>query len=197
MALHLANRLSSHSVPALVSGLAATLLFVVPPVVSGRLAVGKAYLLAAAILTLAVVNGAPYTVLVTVATLPLIRTGSAGDASPEAVAVAPTGGAGTTTGEVAIRHVVVGIGYGLASACVGSVLVGAWLAGLPLPSSVGVPTGALVGGLLIGGAFVGLQLWRYRALGARLDWRTAATTAGLGGLLVLSPAVTYWRFGGL
>jgi hypothetical protein len=196
MALHLANRLSSHSVPALVSGLAATLLFVVPPVVSGPLTVGKAYLLAVAILILAVVNGAPYAVLVAVATLPMILTGSAGYASPEAV-VAPTSGAGTTTAEVAIRHVAVGIGYGLASACVGSVLVGAELAGLPLPSGVGVPTGALVGGLLIGGAFVRLQLWRYRWLGATLDWRTTVTTAGLGGLLVLSPAVTYWRFGGL
>jgi hypothetical protein len=59
-----------------------------------------------------------------------------------------------------------------------------------------VPAGAIVGGSLTGGAFVGLQLWRYRALGVTLDWRTAGTTAGLGVLLALSPAVTYWHFGG-
>jgi hypothetical protein len=116
----------------------------------------------------------------------VLRAGSPGYASPESVTAAD----GPTTAQ-AIQHVVVGGGYALASAGLGGVLVGAELAGLPLPSGGVVPTGAIVGGLLTGSAFVAFQLWRCRTLG------TGATlgTVGLGGLLVPSPAVAYWLFG--
>ncbi|AZH24188.1 hypothetical protein [Haloplanus aerogenes] len=191
MALHqLSERSVPCSVPVLVVGLAAAILLVVPAVAAGPLSLVEAYLITVAILILAVLNGAPYAAVVAVGTFPLVWTGSAGYASPEAVTGNPS------TAAVAVRHVVVGFGYVVASACVGSVLVGAELAGLPLPRGVVVPAGAVVGGLLTGGAFVTLQLWRYRTLGVTLDWRTTATTTGLGVLLALSPAVTYWRFGG-
>lgn len=192
MALHtLAERSIPGSVPVLVFALVAALVLVVPPVAAGPLSLAEAYLVTVAILLLAVLHGAPYAAVVVVGTLPLVlRTGSAGYASPD-VAV---GDASTTA--VAVRHALVGVGYVLTSACVGSVLVGAELAGLALPRGAVVPTGAILGGLVTGGAFVALQRWRYRTLGVALDWRATATTAGLGVLLALSPAVTYWRFGG-
>jgi len=191
MPLHrLAERSAPLSVPLLVFALAATTLLVVPAVAAGPLSLAEAYLIAVALSILAVANGAPYAVVVAIGTLPLVWLDSAGYASPEAAA-----GDTSRTG-VAAHHVAVGFGYALASACVGSVLVGAELAGLPLPSGFVVPSGAAVGGLLIGGAFASLQSWRYRTLGTALDWRTAGTTVGLGVLLALSPAVTYWQFGG-
>jgi len=191
MALHQFVERSA-PVPILVFGLSAALVLVVPAVAAGPLSLVEAYLITVAILVLAVLNGAPYAAVVAVGTLPLVRAGSAGYASPEMAT-----GSDSPTTALAVGHVVVGFGYVVASACVGSVLVGAELAGLPLPGGFAVPSGAVVGGLLTGGAYVSLQLWRYRTLGVSLDWRTMATTAGLGVLLALSPSVALWVFGGV
>ncbi|WP_435067318.1 hypothetical protein [Haloplanus sp. C73] len=183
------ERLAPYATPALVIGLTAGVLLLVPPLAAGPLALGEAYIITAALVLLAVGYGAPYAAVVAVGTLALLRLGYAGYASPTVA----DGGPSTTA---AVRHAGAGFGYGLASACVGSVLVGAEVAGLPLPGAFPIPSGAVVGGLLVGGAFVASQLWRYRALDVAHDWQTVATTAALGALLCLSPAVTYWRFGG-
>ena len=137
----LADRLAPFSVPVLVFGFVATVLLVVSPLVAGSMGPGRAYLIAAALLVLAIGYAGPYAAVVAVATLPLLWAGSPGYASPESVTAAD----GPTTVQ-AIQHVVGG-GYALASAGLGGVLVGAELAGLPLPSGVVVPTGAIVGGL--------------------------------------------------
>jgi hypothetical protein len=186
-----ANRLSPLSVPVLVFGLLATVLLVVPPLVAGPMTPGRAYLIAGALLILAVGHAVPYAAAVAVVTLPVLWAGSPGYASPESVTAAD----GPTTVQ-AVQHVVVGGGYALASAGLGGVLVGAEVAGLPLPSGVVVPAGAIAGGLLTGGTFVAIQLWRYRTLDVPLDPRTTLVTVGLGGLLAPSPAVAYWLFGG-
>mgnify|MGYP000002769736 FL=1 len=187
----LADRLSPFSVPVLVFGLVAAVLLVVPPLVAGSMAPGRAYLIAAALLLLAMGHAGPYAAIVAVATLPVLWVGSAGYASPESTAVAD----GPTTAQV-VQHVVVGGGYALASAGLGGVLVGAELAGLPLPSGVVVPAGAIVGGLLTGGTFAALQLWRYRTLDVTPGPWSTLVTVGLGGLIAPSPAVAYWLFGG-
>lgn len=117
----------------------------------------------------------------------MLWAGSPEYASPESVTAAD----GPTTAQ-AIQHVVAGGGYALASAGPSGVLVGAELAGLPLPSGGVVPAGAIVGGLLTGSAFVAFQLWRCRTLGVG----SILVTVGPGGLPVPSPAVAYWLFGG-
>jgi len=187
----LTARLSRYATPALVVGLTTSVLLLVPPLAAGSLPLGEAYAITAALVILAVGYGAPYAAVVAVGTLPLLRMRNVGYASP---AVA-TGDTSSTM--AAVRHTVAGFGYGLASACVGSILVGAEVAGLPLPGTSPIPSGTIVGGFLVGGAFVASQLWQYRALGVVYDWKTTASTAMLGALLFLSPAVTYWRFGGM
>jgi len=189
VSLHPVKRLAPHSVPLLVYGVLGAVLIAVPPLAVGALSPGEAYVIAAALAILGAVTGAPYAALVAVGTLPLVWAGRGGYASPEAVVD------GTATGWIAVRHVVGG-GYALASASVGSALVGAELAGLPLPAGVAVPSGVIVGGLLTGASFAALQSWRYRPLGVPLDPKTTVETVALGALLALAPAVAYWRFGG-
>jgi hypothetical protein len=53
-----------------------------------------------------------------------------------------------------------------------------------------------LGGVLVAGAFVSLQLWRYDTRLGMLARRTVLGTVALGGLLALSPAVAFWVFTG-
>lgn len=159
---------------------------VVPPLASGPISVGEAYTLTLVILILAVGYGVPYAVAVAVVTLPVLRFGVADYASPELA----DRDASTTV--LAAVHVVVGFLYALAAAFVGSLALGAQIAGSP-DTGFAFPFGPLGGGLLVGGAYVAAQLWR----GRRHDPRTVAVTLALGGLLAASPVVVVRLFGAM
>jgi len=174
------------SVPVAVFAIVVAFGAVVPPLVSGPISVGEAYTLALVILVLAVGYGAPYALVVAVGTLPVLRFGMAGYAPPELA----EGDASTTT--LAAVHVVAGALYVLAAAFVGSLALGAQIAGSP-DTAFTFPFGTVGGGILVGGAYVVFQLWR----GRRRDPRTVAVTVALGALLAASPVVVRRLFGGL
>lgn len=185
-ARRLAERFAPLSVPVAMVALVAGFAAVVPPLVSGPIPVGEAYVYAVVLLILAVTYGAPYAVVVAVATLPVLWLGIAGYAPPELA----ESDASTTT--LAVAHATVGFFYALAAAFVGSLALGAQIAGSP-DTAFTFPFGTLGGGVLVGGAYVGFQLWR----GSRRDLRTVTVTVVLGALLAASPVVVRRLFAGL
>lgn len=63
--------------------------------------------------------------------------------------------------------------------------------------AVAMPASFLyLGGLLVAGVFVALQLWRYDTPFGNLAVRTIAGTVTLGVLLALSSVVAFWVFNG-
>ena len=184
--LRLAERFAPLSVPAAVFALVIGFVAVVPPLASGPLPVGEAYTYALVFLILAAAYGAPYAIVVAVATLPVLRFGMAGYASPELL------DADASTTLLAAVHIAVGFLYALAAAFVGSLALGAQIAGSP-ETAFTFPFGTLGGGVLVGGAYVILQLWR----SAHRDLRTVAVTVSLGALLAAAPVVARRLFGGL
>lgn len=183
--------LKRHSVPAVVGLLVVGAVLVVPPVVLGAVT-WRTYALTAAILTLALGAAAPYALLVGVGTLPLVAVGAASftappaTADPQSFSVAAAG-----------RHVIAGIAYVLAAAAVGGIWIAARLAvgsGSTMVSAVVRSLGLHAGGVLVGGAFVILQLWRSDTPLRRGKRRTILGTVVLGGLLALAPAVALWVF---
>jgi hypothetical protein len=185
-ARRLPERFASLSVPAAVFALVVGFVAVVPPLASGPIPAGEAYVFALVFLVLATAYGAPYAAAVAVVTLPALRLGVAGYAPPELAA----SDASTTT--LAVVHVVLGFLYALAAAFVGSLALGAQIAGSP-ETTFTFPFGPLGGGVLVGGAYVVLQLWR----GRHRDPRTVAVTVALGALLAASPVVVRRLFAGL
>lgn len=183
---------SPYTVPVCVFCLVAAIAVVVPLLVADTITLRRAYLLTLVFLILAVSYNVAYAAFVAVVTLPVLWTGIAGYASPES---APGDGDAVTI-ERAVHHVTVGAFYALSSAFVGSLFIGLEFVWSPIGGGFGVPGGAFVGGLLVGGAYVTLQLWRYRTLDGSLEPRTTTATVLLGALLVLSPVVTYWLFDG-
>lgn len=185
-ALRLVERFDPFSVPAAVFAIVVGFVAVVPPLASGPIPAGEAYVYALVFLVLAVGYGAPYAVIVAVGTLPVLWLGVAGYASPELAE------ADTSTTVLAAVHVVIGVLYALAAAFVGSLALGAQIAGSP-DTAFTFPFGTLGGGVLVGGAYVLFQLWR----GRRRDSRTVAVTVALGALLAASPVVARRLFAGL
>ena len=184
--LRLAERFAPLSVPVAVFALVVGFAVVVPPLASGPIPAAEAYTYALVFLILAAGYGAPYAVVVAVVTLPVLRFGMAGYASPELL------DADASTTLLAAVHVAVGFLYALAAAFVGSLALGARIAGSP-GTAFTFPFGTLGGGVLVGGAYVVLQLWR----GERRDLRTVAVTVSLGALLAAAPVVARRLFAGL
>lgn len=182
--------LRNRSVPLAVFGMVAVVVIVVPPVVLGELT-AKTYALTAAVLILAVSSALPYAVLVALGTLPLPYAGVASFAAPQPASDGPH----PFSPLAAVRHAVAGVSYVLGAAVVGAIGFGAQI-GMGRDAAA-VPAPFLyLGGVLVGGVFVSLQLWRYDT---PLDETAPATTLGtvtLGILLALSPAVAYWVFSG-
>ncbi|MFB6222163.1 MAG: hypothetical protein ABEH86_00640 [Haloarcula sp.] len=125
---------------------------------------GRTYAITAAVLILAVTSVFPYAVIVAVMTLPLLYAGVGSYAAPEVIP-AESGDISTTA---VLRHVVAAVSYVLGA--------------------------AIVGGVVVAGAFVSLQLWRYADPVDALDQRTVLGTVVLGTLLALSPVVALWLF---
>ena len=187
-------RFQRYSVPVCLFALVAVVVLVAPPLVLGQLT-ARTYLLTAAVLVLAVTSVFPYAVVVGVVTLPLAYAGVGSYAAPRAI---PTE-AGSLSVTAALRHAVAGVAYVLCAAAVGAIGLGADFAlssgdsGLPAALR---PSLLVVGGGLVAGTFVGLQLWRYDVPLGTLDRRTIVATVALGALLAPSPLVALWVFGG-
>lgn len=188
-----AERLQPHSVPVCLFAFVAAAVLLVPPLVLGEVT-ARTYALTAAVLVLAVASVFPYAVVVGVVTLPLLYAGVGSYAAPRVV---PTE-AGSLPMTAALRHAVAGVSYVLGAAAVGAVGIGIDFAASsgssPLPAALR-PSFLAVGGAVVGGTFVGLQLWRYDVPLGTLDRRTVLVTGALGGLLALSPLVALWVFG--
>lgn len=183
-----------HSVPIVVFCIVLVAVLAVPPLVLGEVTT-RTYAITAAILILATGAAFPYAVLVALGTLPLLHAGVASFAAPQAAA----DGTHSFSADSVVRHVVAGVAYVLSATAVGAVGLGAQI-GLR-PGSSGLPAALrpsflYLGGLLVAGVFVGLQLWRYDASSGELDRRSVLGTAALGVLIALAPAVAFWVFNG-
>lgn len=187
------ERFRPHSVPVCVFAIVATAFLFVPPLVLGEVT-GETYALAAAVLILAIASVTPYAFLIGVVTLPLLYAGIGSYASPRVVPADDE----SLSMDAALRHVVAGVAYVLAAAAVGGLGIGIDMAlssGTPRVPAAFQPPFLVVGGIIVGGAFVALQLWRYDASVDTLTWRTTIGTAVLGILLALSPPIALWLFG--
>lgn len=186
------KQLQSYSVPVCVFALVAAVVLLVPPLVLGELS-GRTYAITAAILILAVTSVFPYAVIVGVTTLPLLYAGVGSYAAPEVIP-AESGDVSTTA---VLRHVVTAVSYVLGAAIVGAVGIGVDFAvssGSEAVPSALQPSFMIVGGVVVAGAFVTLQLWRYADPVDALDRRAVLGTVVLGTLLALSPVVALWLF---
>ena len=188
------GRVKYHSVPLVVFVMVALAVPFVPPIVLGEVT-PRTYTLTAAVLILAVSTVFPYAILVGLGTLPLLYVGIASFAAPRT----ETDVSHPFSTATALRHVTAGISYVLAAAAVGAIWIGIRIA---VGSNSTVIPAALrssflhFGGVIVGRAFVSLQLWRYDTSVGTLDRRTILGTVGLGVLLALSPVVAFWVFKG-
>jgi hypothetical protein len=186
------DRFRPHSVPTCLFVLVTLSILLVPPLVLGE-ATFRTYAITTAVVLLAASSVFPYAIVVAVVTLPLVSTGIASYASPDVLPAE----SGSLSVPAALRHVVAGIAYVLAAAAVGGIGIGVDFAvssgSSPLPAALR-PSFLFVGGVLVGGTFLTLQLWRYEGPADRLDRRAVFGTAALGVLLAVSPAVALWVF---
>lgn len=187
------ERFQPYSVPVCVFAIVVVVALLVPPLVLGDPS-ARTYALTAAVFILALTSVLPYAVVVAVVTLPLLYAGIGSYAAPQAI---PLGNDSPSPVEI-LRHVVAGVSYVLGAAVVGAVGFGADFAtssgSSPFLAALR-PSFLIVGGVIVAGIFIGLQLWRYDASVGALEWRTILGTVVLGGLLALSPVVALWLFG--
>lgn len=186
------GRFRPHAVPVVIFSIVVAVTSIVPPLVLGAMTM-RTYAITAAVLILAVGSVLPYALLVAFGTLPLLYTGLASYAAPQPSPDAAYSFSVTT----ALRHVVAGVAYVVSAAIVGAIGFGAQM-GAPdviagLPAAV-YPSFLVLGGVAIGVAFVGLQLWRDDTAFRMLDRGTVLGTAILGLLLAASPTVALWVF---
>lgn len=187
--------LRRHSVPLVVFGMVAGAVLVVPPMVLGELT-ARTYAITAAVLVLAIGSAFPYAVAVGLGTLPLLYLGVASFAAPQPASADPH----AFSAGAALRHAVAGVSYVLGAAAVGAIGFGVQI-GMGSDSTVVPaalqPSFLSLGGVLVAGAFVALQLWRYGTPLGELARRTVLGTVTLGLLMALSPAVAVWVFEGV
>jgi hypothetical protein len=172
----------------------AVAVLVMPPLVLAE-ATTRTYALTAAILILALSSAFPYAVLVALGTLPLCYAGVASFAAPRPAADEPH----PFSAVAALRHAVAGLAYVSGSAAVGAVGMGAQIglsSDLSAMPAAFRPSFLHLGGVLVAGAFVSLQLWRYETPPTELAPRTVLGTLALGVPIALSPGVAFWVFNG-
>ncbi|WP_336330230.1 hypothetical protein [Haloarcula sp. CGMCC 1.2071] len=187
------GRFRPYSVPICLFAVVAIAVLFVPPLVLGG-ATGRTYALTMAVLIVAISSVLPYAVAVGVLTVPFLYTGIGSYAAPE---VLPTD-AEPFGLAAALRHVIAGISYVVAATAVGAVGIGLDFAASsgsdPFPA-VGFPPFLLLGGVVIAGVYVAVQLWRYERPVRGLGWDTVLGTGVLGAFLAASPLVALWIFG--
>lgn len=184
-----------HSAPLAVLVVVAGVVLVVPPIVLGEVST-RIYALTAAVLILAVGSALPYAVVVALGTLPLLYAGVASFGAPQPASAGPH----AFSAVAALRHAVAGISYVLGAAAVGAIGFGVQI-GMESDSTVMPavfqPSFLYLGGMLVAGVFVLLQLWRYETPLGELTRRTVLGTVTLGVLVALSPVVAFWVFRGV
>jgi hypothetical protein len=186
------GRFKRHAVPLAVASVVTIAVLVVPPIVLGEVTT-RTYALTAAVLIIAVSAVFPYAVLVALGTLPLLYAGVASFAAPRTAAddIPPF------SAVTALRHGVAGLSYVLGAAAVGAIGIGVQMAVESDPAAIPAaaqPLFLYLGGVVVAGTFVCLQLWRYDTPLDALPRRTVLGTVALGVLLALSPAVAFWVF---
>jgi hypothetical protein len=195
------GRFRPYSVPICLFAVVAAAVLFVPPLVLGD-ATGRTYALTMAVLIVAISSVLPYAVAVGVLTVPFLYTGIGSYAAPE---VLPTD-AEPFALTAALRHVTAGISYVVAATAVGAVGIGLDFAassgsdpfpavGFPPFPALGFPPFLMLGGVVIAGVYVALQLWRYERSVRGLGWDTVFGTVVLGAFLAASPIVALWIFG--
>lgn len=183
-----------YAVPLLVFLIVGVTVLIIPPIVLNE-ATARTYTITAAVVILAVSAVMPYAILVALGTLPLYYTDIASFTAPET----KEDGSYSFSIAAALRHVAAGVAYILGAAVVGTIGVGAQIGiggGSTPIVPVLQPSFLYLGGLVIGGAFFYLQLWRYDKPMNELTRRTIVGTLILGVLLSLSPVVSYWTING-
>ncbi|WP_225308141.1 MULTISPECIES: hypothetical protein [Haloarcula] len=195
------GRFRPYSVPLCLFALVAIAVLFVPPLVLGG-ATGRTYALTMAVLIVAISSVLPYAVAVGVLTVPFLYTGIGSYAAPE---VLPTD-AEPFGLAAALRHVIAGISYVVAATAVGAVGIGLDFAassgsdpfpavGFPPFPALGFPPFLVLGGIVVAGVYVAVQLWRYERPVRGLGWETVLGTVVLGTFLAASPVVALWIFG--
>ena len=195
------GRFRPYSVPLCLFAVVAATVLLVPPLVLGD-ATGRTYALTTAVLIVAISSVLPYAVAVGVLTVPFLYAGVGSYAAP---AVVPTD-AESFTLAAALRHVVAGLSYVVAATAVGAVGIGLDFAassgsdpfpavGFPPFPALGFPPFLLLGGAVVAGVYVTVQLWRYERPVRGLGWDTVLGTVVLGAFLAASPIVALWIFG--
>ena len=195
------GRFRPYSVPLCLFAVVTITVLFVPPLVLGD-ATGRTYALTMAVLIVAISAVLPYAVAVGVLTVPLLYTGIGSFAAPEVLPsdAEPFGLAAT------LRHVVAGISYVVAATAVGAVGIGLDFAassgsepfpavGFPSFPSLGFPPFLMLGGTVVAGVYVVVQLWRYERPVRGLGWDTVLGTVVLGAFLAVSPVVALWIVG--
>lgn len=186
------DRLRPHAPPVLISAIVTVAVGIVPLLVFGE-ASTRTYAITAAVVILAGGAVLPYALFVGIGTLPLLYAGVATYAAPHQLPDTVH----SLSLLAALRHVIAGVAYTLGAAVVGAIGFGAQM-GTPaeaVPWAIGgQPAFLLIGGTVVAGAFVSLQLWRYDTGLRTLDRRTILGTTILGVLLALSPVVAFWVF---
>ena len=188
------ERFRHHVVPLALFVIVAVTVLIVPPIVLGEVT-RDTYTLTAVVLVLAFSSVFPYAVFVAVGTLPLLYAGIASFAAPQTASDA----AHSFSTATALRHVVAGISYVLGAAAVGAIGLGAQIGTtdeFTVVPAVLQPSFLTLGGGIVAGAFVCLQLWRYDAPLDTVGRHTILGTVLLGGLLALSPLIAFWIFRG-
>ncbi|WP_206042378.1 hypothetical protein [Haloarcula argentinensis] len=195
------GRFRPYSVPiCLFTAVVAAVLFVPALVLGGP--TGRTYALTVAVLIVAISSVLPYAAAVGVLTVPFFYTGLGSYAAPSAL---PADGEPLALTGV-LRHVVAGISYVVAATAVGAVGIGLDFAassgsepfpavGLPSFPALGFPPFLLLGGVVIAGVYVIVQLWRYEKPIRELGWKTVSGTVVLGACLAVSPLIALWIFG--
>lgn len=183
------ERFRHHSVPVVLFVIVAVVAFDAPPLSAGAVTrLTSEFTMV--VFVLSVWAGFPYALLVAVGPLSLLSRGIATFAAPR------------TSGEearvysrgAALRHVIAGVSYARGATVVGAHGIGVQMTlgreMTVLPPSM-QPSFLVVVGVIVGVAFVGLQLWRYDTAPGTLSRRNILGTVGLGVLLALSPRVAY------
>lgn len=186
------DRFRPHAPPVLISAIVTVAVGIVPLLVFGEVST-RTYAITAAVVLLAGGAVLPYALFVGIGTLPLLYAGFATYAAPQQL----PDNVNSFSLIAALRHVIAGVAYTLGAAIVGAIGFGAQM-GTPaeaVPGAIGgQPAFLLIGGTVVAGAFVSLQLWRYDTELRALDRRIILGTTILGVLLALSPVIAYWVF---
>jgi len=181
------DRYKESAVPLTLFLITAVAILIVPPIALGDLG---AIAVVPFVILIAFMNVFPYACVVAVGTLPLLYANIASFAAPDA----DTGALHSFSWGAALRHVVAGFLYVVGAATVSAIGIGIQIIREDETILDTFQLSFLIGSVLVAGAFVGTQLWRYDRPLRTLPLRTVLGTLVLGSLLALSIVAAFWMF---